>query len=295
MKSITPPTAVKGQIMADFMVEFIGAASPEPVVEELSNTVKWELFTDGASSSDGSGAGLILIGPDGEEHTYALRFEFPASNNEAEYEELLSGLRMAEKMGIKNLKVSVDSQLVANQMNGTFEARDPAMQNYLALAEEMANKFECFSITQVPRSLNKKANALSKLASSVFSHFAKDVWVEVLSQKSTDVVQEAAPVEEVETWMSPIVTYLKTGTLPVDGSMARKIRMKAPMYLLRDGVLFKKSFTAPLLRRVSPSEVETIIREVHEGTCGMHAGFRTVVGKIMRRGYFWPSMYRDTK
>ncbi|XP_071704239.1 uncharacterized protein [Rutidosis leptorrhynchoides] len=180
-------------------------------------------------------------------------------------------------------------------MNGTFEARDPAMQNYLRLAKEMASKFELFSIMQVPRSLNKKADALSKLASSVFSHFAKDVWVEVLSQKSTDVVQEVAPVEEVETWMSPIITYLKTGTLPVDGATARKIRMKAPLYMLRDGVLFKKSFTAPLLRCVGPSEAETIVREVYEGTCGMHAGFRTVVGKIMRLGYFWPSMYCDTK
>ncbi|XP_071739294.1 uncharacterized protein [Rutidosis leptorrhynchoides] len=122
-----PRTVVKGQIMADFMVEFICVAPPEPVVEEVPNTVTWELFTDGASSSDGAGAGLILIGPDGEEYTYALHFEFPACNNEAGYEALLSGLRMAEKMGIKNLKVSVDSQLVANQMNETFEARDPAM------------------------------------------------------------------------------------------------------------------------------------------------------------------------
>ncbi|XP_071688410.1 uncharacterized protein [Rutidosis leptorrhynchoides] len=119
--------------------------------------------------------------------------------------------------------------------------------------------------------------------------------MEVLSQKSTDVVQEAATVEEVETWMSPIVTYPNNGTLPVDGATARKNRMKAPMYMLRDGVLFKKSFTAPLLRCVGPVEVETIVMEVHEGTCGMHSGFRTVVGKIMRLGYFWPSMYRDTK
>ncbi|XP_071688260.1 uncharacterized protein [Rutidosis leptorrhynchoides] len=281
--------------MVDFMVEFICVVPPAPIFEEVPNIVTWELFTDGASSSDGAGAGLILIGPDGEEHTYVLRFKFPASNNEAEYEALLSGLRMAEKMGIKYLKVSVDSQLVANQMNGTFEARDPAMQNYLELAEEMANKFERFSITQVPRSWNKKADAVSKLASSVFSHFAKDVWVEVLSQKSIDVVQEATLVEEVETWMSLIVTFLKNGMLPVDGATARKIRMKAPMYMLRDGVLFKKSFTAPLLRCVGPSEAETIVREVHEGTCGMHAGFRTVVGKIMRLGYFWLSMYGDTK
>ncbi|XP_071741325.1 uncharacterized protein [Rutidosis leptorrhynchoides] len=202
---------------------------------------------------------------------------------------------MAEKMGIKALKVSVDSQLVANQMNGTFEARDPKMQKYLRLAEEMANKLEFFSITQVPWSMNKKADALSKLATSVFSHFAKDVWVEVLSQKSTDVVQEVAPVEEVETWMSPIIAYLKSGMLPTDRATTRKICMKAPLYMLREGVLFKTSFTAPLLRCVGPNEAETIVREVHEGTCGMHAGFGTVVGKIMRLGYFWPTIYRDTK
>ncbi|XP_071688121.1 uncharacterized protein [Rutidosis leptorrhynchoides] len=192
-----PPlrTTVKGQIMADFMVEFICTAPPEPAVEEVSNTVTWELFTDRASSADGAGAGLTLISPDGEEHTYTLHFEFPASNNEAEYEALLSSLRMAEKMGIKALKVSVDSQLVSNQMNGTFEARDLAMQKYLKLAEEMANKLELFSITQVPRSMNKKADVLSKLATSVFSHFAKDVWVEVLCQKSTNVVQANGQVE----------------------------------------------------------------------------------------------------
>ncbi|XP_071687865.1 uncharacterized protein [Rutidosis leptorrhynchoides] len=181
-----------------------------------------------ASSSDGAGAGLILISLEGEEHTYTLHFEVSASNNEAEYEALLSGLRIAEKMGIKALKVSVDSQLVSNQMNEMFEARDPAMQTYLKLAEEMANKFELFSITQVPRSMNKKADAFNKLATSIFSHFTKDVWVEVLSQKSTNVLQEVAPVEEVETWMSPITAYLKHGTLPVNGAAARKIRMKAP-------------------------------------------------------------------
>ncbi|XP_071685589.1 uncharacterized protein [Rutidosis leptorrhynchoides] len=116
------------------------------------------------------------------------------------------------------------------------------MQKYLKLADELANKFDSFSITQVPQSMNKKADTLSKLASLTFSPFAKDVWVEFVDQKSTDVVQVAAPVEEVNTWMNPIVDYLKDGTLPADSITARKVRMKAPMYVLRDGVLYKKSF-----------------------------------------------------
>ncbi|XP_071713265.1 uncharacterized protein [Rutidosis leptorrhynchoides] len=215
--------AIKGQILADFMIEFINLGPSTPIDEMAPHAVTWELFTDGASSSEGAGAGLILTNPDGEEHIYAICFAFPISNNEFEYEVLLSGLRIAEKMGVKALKVAVDSQLVANQLNEKFEARDPTMQKYLKLAEYQA------------------------------------------------VV--AAPVEEVNTWMNPIINYLKDGKLPVDSVAAMKIYMKAPMYIIRDNVLYKKSFLGPLLRCVGPQEAEMVIREVHEGTCGIHSGF----------------------
>ncbi|GJT36872.1 reverse transcriptase domain-containing protein [Tanacetum coccineum] len=83
----------------------------------------WKLYTDGASSSDGSGAGLMLITPGGKEYTYALRFEFETTNNKAEYEALLAGLRIAKKMEIKSLAIFADSQLMVNQIKGLFEAR----------------------------------------------------------------------------------------------------------------------------------------------------------------------------
>nr|GFD23984.1 reverse transcriptase domain-containing protein [Tanacetum cinerariifolium] len=71
----------------------------------------WTLFMDGLSCVDGSGAGLILTNPDGVEFTYALRFQFAASNNEAEYEALIAGLRIATQMGVKNIQANVDSKL----------------------------------------------------------------------------------------------------------------------------------------------------------------------------------------
>nr|GFB66908.1 reverse transcriptase domain-containing protein [Tanacetum cinerariifolium] len=71
----------------------------------------WALFTDGSSCVDGSGAGLILTNPEGVEFTYALRFQFAASNNEAEYEALIAGLRIATQMGVKNIQENVDSKL----------------------------------------------------------------------------------------------------------------------------------------------------------------------------------------
>nr|GEW34708.1 reverse transcriptase domain-containing protein [Tanacetum cinerariifolium] len=82
--------------------------------EELSDP--WTLFMDGSSGVDSSRAGLIITNPEGAEFTYALRFRFDATNNEAEYEALIAGLRITEQIGVKNLQTNVDSRLVANQV-----------------------------------------------------------------------------------------------------------------------------------------------------------------------------------
>jgi hypothetical protein len=118
-----PRTATKGQIIADFIAEV-----PEGKEKELKeyetelnqgskSTEVWTLHTDGASNEEGNGAGLILDGPDGVELTYALKLSFKTSNNEAEYEALIAGLRMAHQMGIRHLQVFMDSMLVVNQIN----------------------------------------------------------------------------------------------------------------------------------------------------------------------------------
>ncbi|GJU75911.1 reverse transcriptase domain-containing protein, partial [Tanacetum coccineum] len=95
--------SVKGQILADFLSETPskeeeGAKDEEAKRKEPEPEKAWKLFTDEASSSDGSGAGLILVRPEGKEYTYALRFEFVTTNNEAEYEALLAGLRITKEM-----------------------------------------------------------------------------------------------------------------------------------------------------------------------------------------------------
>ncbi|GKE37369.1 reverse transcriptase domain-containing protein, partial [Tanacetum coccineum] len=90
----------------------------------------WTLFTDGSSCIDGFGAGLILTNQEGVEFTYAMRFTFKATNNEAEYEALIAGLQIAEQIGIKNLQAHVDSRLVANQVNGSYVAKESGMIQY---------------------------------------------------------------------------------------------------------------------------------------------------------------------
>nr|GEX16934.1 gypsy retrotransposon integrase-like protein 1 [Tanacetum cinerariifolium] len=98
----------------------------------LEKTPLWTLYIDGASSNKGSGAGLILTDSDGEEITYALRFEFPASNNEAKYKALIAGLELAIKMEVHHMQVLSDSLLVTNHMKGSYEAREESMKRYLA-------------------------------------------------------------------------------------------------------------------------------------------------------------------
>nr|XP_043638079.1 uncharacterized protein LOC122609083 [Erigeron canadensis] len=272
-------TSIKGQILADFLAETDSSDVTGKEVQEVQATQeeespKWTLITDGASNQEGSRAGLILIDPKEREYTYALRFNFPTSNNEAEYEALLAGLRMAKQMGVKKIQVFVDSQLVANQINGTFEAYQASMQLYLEETKKLIGELESFHIEQVRRNQNKKADALSKLASLTFAHLTKEVLVEVLQEKFITKGNEVSQVEEEEDcWMTPIYNFIKNETLPEDNHEAQKVRMKAPM---------------PLPSSNSNSRNSS-------GTCGIHAGPRSVATKIMRLGYYWPSMNKDAK
>ncbi|GKB25873.1 reverse transcriptase domain-containing protein [Tanacetum coccineum] len=244
-----PRVSVKGQILADFIVERPEEDSPDTLMEEAEELPEpWILFTDGSSCTDGSGAGLILTNPEGMEFTYALRFRFDATNNEAEYEALIAGLKIAEQMGVKNLQANVDSRLVANQVNGTYVAKETDMIRYLEKVKTLTNSFKAFSIKQVPRSENKKADALSKIASTSFAHLSKQVLVEELKEKSISATEVLAVVEEEgDTWMTPIFKYLTDETLPAEAKKARAMRRKSWRFSIINETLYKKSFLGPWL------------------------------------------------
>ncbi|GJZ99354.1 reverse transcriptase domain-containing protein [Tanacetum coccineum] len=292
-----PRVSVKGQVLADFIMERPEEEGQDDSArEEEPLPARWTLFTDGSSCVDGCGAGVILTDPEGVEFTYALRFQFETTNNEAEYEALIAGLRIAEKMGVKNLEVNVDSKLVANQVNGTYIAKETDMVKYLEKVKALTNTFRAFSIKQVPRSKNKKADALSKMASTSFAHLSKHVLVEELKEKSVNEKEVLAVVEEEgDTWMTPIHEYLTDETLPAERKKARAIKRKSQRFAIINGILYKKSFLGPWLRCVGPSQANYVLREIHEGSCSMHAGTRSVVAKALRTGYYWPTMHKDAR
>ncbi|GJU67764.1 reverse transcriptase domain-containing protein [Tanacetum coccineum] len=250
----------------------------------------------GNQRSDGFKAGLILTSPEGMEFTYAQRFRFDATNNKAEYEALIAGLRIAKQMGVKNLQANADSRLVANQVSRTYVAKEADMIRYLEKVRTLTSNFKAFLIRQVPRSENRKADALSKIASTSFAHLSKQVLVKELKEKSISEAEILAVVEEEEdTWMIPIFEYLTEEILPADAKKARAVKCKSQRFAVINRTLYKKSFLRPWLRCVGPLQANYILREIHEGSCSMHAGTRSVVAKALRISYFWPTMHKEAK
>ncbi|GKE27912.1 reverse transcriptase domain-containing protein [Tanacetum coccineum] len=256
-----PRTSVKGQILADYLVEKSDENLPETPATNISQE-PWTLFTDGSSW----------------------------------YEALIVGLRIAAQMGVRNVRISVDSKLVVDQVLGAYVAKEQNMIKYLKKVKSLVSSFASFFISQVPRSKNKKADALSKIASTSFAHLFKQVLVEILKEKSIQEKEVATIVEEEgTTWMTPIIEYMKDGTLPGDRKEASKLRIKARQYELLEGILYKRSFLKPWLRYVGPLQADYVIREIHEGSCSMHAGHRSVIAKAIRLGYYWPTMHRGAR
>ncbi|XP_021999661.1 uncharacterized protein LOC110897017 [Helianthus annuus] len=292
-----PRPAINGQVLADFLTEVPDDKDREckamERAERQHSEEPWLLYTDGASNEDRVGVGLRLVSQEKHEFTYAIRLDFKSTNNEAEYEAFLTGLRLAIKMGVKHIEAHVDSTLVAGQINCQYDVKGDVMALYLDQAKTLLQNFNSYKVHHINRSENKPADALSKLASTSFQHMAKDVRIEVLSNPSVPLRQVSVIQLGTTSWMTPIIMYLQSGILPENKAEARKIQYKSEHYQMVDGILYRKSYLGPLLRCVDPEYANYLIREVHEGICGIHAGPRMVVAKVMNVGYYWPRMHLD--
>ncbi|XP_075633462.1 uncharacterized protein LOC142605921 [Castanea sativa] len=160
-----PRVSVKGQVLVDLVAKF--AESPIEREEEeqnidgksvgvvsLQESLTWRVYVDGTANQRGSGVGLVVISPEKNIIEKSLRFWFLATNNEAEYEALLVGMDMVQKMGGATVEVFLDLRLVIGKVNGELEARDSRMQGYLSQARHLQSRFKSFTLQQILRSRN---------------------------------------------------------------------------------------------------------------------------------------------
>ncbi|CAJ2665934.1 unnamed protein product [Trifolium pratense] len=288
----TSRKALKAQVLADFVAEM---TSSSPTVDGAD---KWTIFVDGASSATGAGAGIILENENGLLIEVSLALSFPTSNNQAEYEAFLAGLRLAEDVQAKEIKIYTDSQLVASQVLEEYQTKNDNLSEYLVLVKEKITKFNSVEILHVPREHNKRADILSKLASTKRKGGNKSVIQEILPRPSIEKPNKVVDINVIgdkDCWMTPVYNFLEHGTLPDDQKQAAVVRRRACSYVILDGKLYRRGFSIPLLKCVDEDTADYILRDVHEGINAQHLGGRSLARKSLRAGYYWPTMQQDAK
>jgi ribonuclease HI len=157
-----PRTAIKAQALSDFVAEW-AEIQTRPKERELEY---WTINFDGSLQLHGAGAGILITSPKGESFKYVLQKHFLASNNAAEYEALLHGLKIATTLSIHRLKVLGDSMLVINQANKESSCLDDKMLLYCQELHKLENNFDGLEYLHILWGKNEIADELAKLGSS---------------------------------------------------------------------------------------------------------------------------------
>ncbi|XP_042416022.1 uncharacterized protein LOC122005152 [Zingiber officinale] len=248
-----PRTAIKAQTLANFLTE----------IHQISPEETWKIYVDGSANHHRSGVGVLVISPQGDILQVAVRLNFRATNNEAEYEALLAGLQAARHVGAVRVIIYSDSQLVTQQVTGNFIINGDKLQMYQEAYEKMKAEFAEVTVTKIPRAENQRADELAKMAKATMD------------------------------WRAPVISYLRQGILPSNPEESRLVRRQAHAYVMIGDQLYKRSFSQPLLKCLSREEADQALREIHLGCCDNHVGGRTLSRKVLLAGYFWPTLQRD--
>ena len=183
---------------------------------------------------------------------------------------------------------------MVRKIEDTYEAKSGRMILYLRKVRDLLKKFVLVQVKHVPRAENSRADALAKLATAPQEDLGRSTLVEYLSEPSIDLCDvEVAPVESEPSWMDPISDYIIDGSLPDDPKEAAKIRVRSARFTNHKGSLYKRGFFTPVLKCIAGKDTEYVLRAVHEGICGNHIGARALAGKVLRQGYYWPTILKD--
>ncbi|KAL8124074.1 hypothetical protein AgCh_011906 [Apium graveolens] len=266
--SFIPTTAIKAQELADFIIECnFPEEEPEPMnmdpeTEKDAIPGAWALKVDGSSTSERSGAGLIL-----------------------------KRLKLSRTLRVQDLKIYSDSQIVVEQTNGEYIAKDPILAKYQALVQSYLASIPKHQVIQIFQEENEEADILSKLVWNS-SDLDCSFYFEELHKPSIDF-GEVLEMESNQNWMTPFINYLDKGELPEDKGKSQRLKAKAAKFFLEEGLLYRRTFSSPILKYVGPEEAKYCLSEVHEGICRDHMPGKALAHKIIRQGYYWPTIHQD--
>jgi ribonuclease HI len=286
---LKPRTAIKSHALVDFMAEWRDNQLPTPT----ERPEHWVMYFDGSLKLEGAGAGVLLISPTGKQLKYVLQIFWKVSNNEAEYETLLHGLRLAASLGIKRLLVYGDSAVVINQVNKSLDRNKENMDAYCLEVRKLKNKFYGLEFHHVVRDNNVAADVLSKLGSTraqvpagVFVHKLHAPSIPEPVPPTTNLAHPPAGQEvmmiDVD-WRQPFIDYIREQKVPSDKNLAEQLIRRAKSYVLVRDKLYRRGASSGVLMKCVPREEgKGILEEIHKGVCGNHASSCTLVSKAFR-------------
>jgi ribonuclease HI len=235
---------------------------------------------------------LVLTSPSGVPIRYAARLQFDTTNNAAEYEAILLGLRKAKALGIRRLLIRTDYKLVAGHVDKSFGAIEEGMKRYLEAVRSMEKCFTGITVEHLPRGYNEEADALAKSAACGGPH-SPGIFLEVQYEPSVPMesmevmaIDQAKLGEDLYDWRTPFVKYLETSWLPEDEAEAKHLQLRAARYKMVSGQPYRSGVLQPLLRCISFAEGEEMAKKIQQGLCGTHQAARTVASKVFRQGVY---------
>ncbi|VFQ64737.1 unnamed protein product [Cuscuta campestris] len=202
------------------------------------------MAVDGASGPKGYGGGIVFTTPKGFKIYHAIVFNFKLTNNEAKYEALAGGLKLAQALKISRVSIKSESSLIIGQVTGNMEVREGRMAQYKDLVLALLKGFEEFKIAPIPRAENADADLLSKLTQYAPEHVSKLARVEILDRASIEKLEAAAIIAGSQSnrsnlvgvddhWMYDVMEFLMDGSLPEQEDRARKVKLRAPRFKYR--------------------------------------------------------------
>jgi ribonuclease HI len=157
--SFVPRKAIKSQVLADFLAEWVDTQLPTARIKaEL-----WTMYFDESLMKTGAGAGLLFVSPLGRHLCYVIRLHFLASNNMAEYEALVNGLCITVELGVWRLDARGDWQLVIDQVMKNSHCRDRKMEAYCDEVRCLEDKFYGLELNHIARRYNETVDELAKI------------------------------------------------------------------------------------------------------------------------------------
>jgi ribonuclease HI len=334
-----PRHAIKSQVLADFIIEWTPPPSAPRGPNPDSGTTPaeprgpiftephWTLFFDGSARQQVGGAGVVLIDPNGDQVKYMVHLEFKATNNMVEYEALSFVLSVALSLGIRQLLVKGDSQLIIKQVRGECSCNEPRLAAYLLHVRKLEKDFTALELQHVPwvdysaaDDLSVRASTWAPVPEGVFERrllrpTAQPTELGEGGETGTSklAVPEAShlqnppkavcairnPVSPLawqsisqsgpDAWISKIRDYLKENILPVDHVSAERIVRLAKRYTVVEGDLYHRGANDILMRCITQEEGHELLTKIHGGECGSHSSSRTLVGNAFRHGFYWPT------